>query len=512
VALLALSGCGSKPAAAGEEDKGPSGPVAVEIVKTEKRAMRQLLDLSGSFAPSQGSSAKLSAATAGRVATVLVKEGDHVQKGQLLASIDLRVQAGQRESAAAGSAAAQAQASQSELAYQAAKADQDSTVRSAEIALDQAKLERDSSISQAALAYTGAKADLEKLRAGPRPQEVAQAHEATVQARVARDKARAEYQRNLQLVPDGFVSKRQVEEAKTAAETADSALSAAEASESLVKAGARPEELRAAEARSSAAQEAATSARTIGDRKVALAESTLAQARHGVISLQAKRKDVETALATAKQKAADASSAAGVAALGEIRAPFEGVITRRNLNPGDYADTTNPVLEIAATGKHVDFVAGAIPALANQVHAGMEASIDFEPEAIEGRVLSVSPADPQTGLCSIRIACSSTAVSGTFASAHVILKVYPNAVAAPQEAILDRDGKSIVFKVVDGAAKQTEVKTGPEDGGFVALLSGVAAGDELVKLGSYELTDGQKVTPPKEDDKKGADDKKESGS
>ncbi len=514
--LIALAGCKSPPAPAGDDaEKAAETTISVEVATAAPRPMQQLLDLSGAFAPAQGTAARLTPAVPGRIAKILVREGDRVSAGQLLATIDQRVQTAQQSSAAASLAASEAQSAQSKIAYQSAVADQSNLVRSAEIGLEQAQLERESGIAQAALAYEEAKADLDKLRAGARPQEISQAHEATVQARATRDRAVSEYRRNQELAPDGYVSKRQVEDAKTARDSAESALKAASANESLVKAGARPEEIRAQEAHTAALKEALASAHSIGDKRVATAKLAYQQAQQAILSVQAKLKDVESSAATARQRQADLASASATTALNEIRAPYDGVISRRNLNPGDFADTTSPLLEITALKAHQDFVASALPTQASQARVGMDVLVDFQSSQIHGRVISLSPADAQTGLATVRISCDKPAFSGAYSTAHIVLHDYASVVTVPSKSVLDRDGKTIVYRVVDSVAKQTEVVAGPENDGFTAILSGVKQGDVVVQLGSYELADGSKVkvaTPEKPAPESGAPEKKESGS
>jgi RND family efflux transporter MFP subunit len=455
--------------------------------------MDDVVSLSGSFVPTQGGSARLTPGIAGRLAKVLVREGEHVRAGQLLATIDEKVQTSQQSSASAGSAAANSQANQAELTYKAAAQDQAMAVKAASIALDETKQETDASVTQARLGFEEGEADFAKLMAGPRPQEVEQARAATAQARAGRDRAASEYRRNQALAPDGYVSRRQIEDSKTALDTAESALLAAAAAESLVRAGARPEEIRAGRAHLASLKEALDSARMIGERKVATAEANLQQQKLHTLDVLAKQKDVEIGAAVARQKTADLSSAGATTALAEIRAPFDGTVSRRMLNPGEYADTTTPVLELVGTTGRVDFLASALPAQAALIHAGMSSSVDYDSSVVSGTVQSISAADPQTGLSLVRISCGTAAPTGVFTTAHVIVRNYPSIVAVPDQTIVSRDGKTIAYKVVDGVAKQLEVETGPENSGFTGVLSGIKAGDLLVEVGAFELTDGAKV-------------------
>ncbi len=92
--VLALGGCG-KPAA-----KGPAGPppLAVDVGKATQQDIATYLALDGQIAPLQEST--LNSTQSGTLAAIYVTEGQHVEKGQLLAKLDdstLRAELAQNE-------------------------------------------------------------------------------------------------------------------------------------------------------------------------------------------------------------------------------------------------------------------------------------------------------------------------------------------------------------------------------------------------------------------------------
>ena len=103
VSLVVAAGCGKGSA---KEAEAEPGPIAVKTAKAEAKDIRESFPVDGTFVPAQGDVAKLAPVQAGRLATVLVKEGDTVKAGQLLASIDIGVLSAQQSSAAAGAASA----------------------------------------------------------------------------------------------------------------------------------------------------------------------------------------------------------------------------------------------------------------------------------------------------------------------------------------------------------------------------------------------------------------------
>jgi RND family efflux transporter MFP subunit len=67
------------------------------------------------------------------------------------------------------------------------------------------------------------------------------------------------------------------------------------------------------------------------------------------------------------------------------------------------------------------------------------------------------------------------------------------AVLVPREAVATRDGKSVVFEVLEGKVRQRVVETGVERGGQLVVLQGLAGGETLVARPPESLKDGDRV-------------------
>jgi HlyD family secretion protein len=160
----------------------------------------------------------------GRVAEVLVREGDRVKAGDLLIRLD------------DAEATAKLQAAQAQLAQA------DALV---------AKLEAgatDEQLRQAAAAAEAANQQYLAAQKGARSQEIAAAAAAAEAARAQRDAADDDFARLEKLIGDGAVTQRQFEQARAAKDAADAQWRAAKEKESLVVAGLRSEEVAAAKA------------------------------------------------------------------------------------------------------------------------------------------------------------------------------------------------------------------------------------------------------------------------
>ncbi len=142
------------------------------------------------------------------------------------------------------------------------------------------------------------RSQLAKLKAGSRPEEIRQAAALRDEAQAAVRDARQVYERQRDLVAKHFVSQQQVDTAKYALDGAQQRLNAAEEAYRLAVLGPRKEDVSAAEA-TLAAQEAA-----------------VAGLKHDISE-------------------------------GELRAPDDGIVENRVLEPGDMASPQKAVLTLA---------------------------------------------------------------------------------------------------------------------------------------------------------------------
>lgn len=132
----------------------------------------------------------------------------------------------------------------------------------------------DEALAAAEAAVAVAQADLDKLRRGLRPQEITQTQEALNQAlAVARD-AQSNFDRQSQLLASGAASQKTVDAARAARDQATAGVSAARAAYSQAAEGFRKEDIAAGQARLAASQAARAQAATALADTVLLAPST----------------------------------------------------------------------------------------------------------------------------------------------------------------------------------------------------------------------------------------------
>ncbi|MDB5793710.1 MAG: efflux transporter periplasmic adaptor subunit [Noviherbaspirillum sp.] len=185
----------------------------------------------------------------------------------------------------------------------------------------------------------------------------------------------------------------------------------------------------------------------------------------------------------------------------EIKAPFSGIVGMRTVSVGDYvkdgADLVN--LEDISSVK-VDF---RVPEkFVDRVQRGqeLEVTVDALPDRpFKARVDAIDPQVDSSGRSALlrgRIDNPQGKLKpGMFARVRLTLTERSNALMVPEEAIVPQGDKPTVWKVVDGKAMRTEVRTGLRQQAKVEILDGLKLGDMVVTAGQIRLSgDGAPVT------------------
>jgi HlyD family secretion protein len=110
---------------------------------------------------------------------------------------------------------------------------------------------------------------------------------------------------------------------------------------------------------------------------------------------------------------------------------------------------------------------------------------------VTGRVWAVNPqVDPQTGTGRVTVAVPNPErrlVSGLYANVRLETERLADRLVVPDEAVLVRQGRELVFVIEDGQAQWTYVELGARSGDYVAIADGVQPGDTVAVDGHFAL-------------------------
>jgi HlyD family secretion protein len=395
VAFIGMTGCGSNE----RRQKGSKKPLHVEAVAVEKARLVERLETTGDVIAVNA--VTMHATVEGPISFCPWREGDRVEEvGQKL------------------------------------------------IEIDRPLYRQEVSAAEAALAVAEAK--LADLKAGARPEEIAQAKESVRHFADCTSFTKADLDRTESLVKSGALPPERGEKARVSYVECQTQLEAAKERVAMLEAGPTQTEIAVAQA---AVEEAA-------------AKRDLAQAR------------LDECL---------------------LRAPFAGVITEVLVRPGDLARPQAPLLKMMDPTSLV-VRAGLPESCAADIREGTEAAIRLDAypgKTFSARIERVYPRlewDSRTRIIEVKVVEPVELIPHLFARVSVRGRVADDAVVVPDAAIVTTPrGEKIAYVVKEGKASMRRVTIGLEEGDRVQVTNGVQAGEMVTVAGNLNLKDGAEV-------------------
>ena len=223
----------------------------------------------------------------------------------------------------------------------------------------------------------------------------------------------------------------------------------------------------------------------------------------GGASTQAQLDGAKVQLALAEAQAAQAEAAAGLAQQqldnSRVESPITGTVTRRPVNLGNQVGPAAPLFTVqdVATLK----LESSVDAAAfGRLSKGAEARVTvdaFPDQVFAGKVTLLSPSlDAGSRRAAVELEIDNSSgrlLPNMFAHAEIAVGRLPSALVIPREAVAEAAGGSQVFRIKDGKVQAVHAKLGPADGQKIAVLDGLAEGDDVAVSGVGGLTDGVAV-------------------
>lgn len=247
--------------------------------------------------------------------------------------------------------------------------------------------------------------------------------------------------------------------------------------------------------------DAATQAAEFDQAKanLGLAQANLKRARELFEKKFFSQQALDNAEAALKVQGAALSLAQAKLDKTRIKAPFSGVVGIRNVSVGDYVKEGQDLinLEDISTLK-IDF---RLPeSYLGQLKPGqvVEVSTDALPgQKFQAVLDAINPlVDTGGRAISCRAHFSNADAKlrpGMFVRVRLLFEQRSNVLLVPEQAIVPDTQTPFVFRVIEGKAVRTSVKTGLRRNAQVEIVEGLKAGDEVVTAGQMKLRDGMPV-------------------
>jgi multidrug efflux pump subunit AcrA (membrane-fusion protein) len=251
----------------------------------------------------------------------------------------------------------------------------------------------------------------------------------------------------------------------------------------------------------------------VEDAKVALVQAQTANqnaVRHLQVLQNVSRKE-QIVGAQAQVQAAQArkQSAEAQVAYSQVVSPISGVVADRPLFPGEMASTGAPLMNIVDISS-VIAKANLPVADAADVKVGMDATISFNGEDSPGKVTVVSPAvDPNTTTVQVWVQAQNPGERlkpGTGVHISIKAATLNNVTLVPSAALLNSDEGGQKVMVVDdkSVAHERPVQVGVRQADKAQITKGVKEGEKVVTVGGLGLEDKAhvKIGTGKEEEEK----------
>jgi len=391
------------------ENKGEGQTaVPVEVVKVEKRDVISYVAATGTICPKLES--KVGPRISGRIEKIYADEGDEVKEGEVLIKLE-----------------------QEELI----------------IAKDQA---------EATLRF--AQANLNKVLAGTREEEIQQAEAGLAQAKANLEDAEVNFLRLKKLFETHTVAKKTFDNAETLYKVAQAQYEAAMERLKMAKKGPTKEDI----------------------------EIARAQVRQAEVGLQME-----------KQKIKDSITGA----------PFSGVVVGKFKNEGEYVTSTPATLVLHLVDMSSVKVEVSIPEYemaSISMGQEVEVKVDAYPDRVfKGEIVTVNPwIDPgsRTFKVKIEIPNRDFSLKGGMFARVTIIKGKREALVIPREAVMRQEGVWLYHVIVVGDTNRAErrvIKPVFTPFGYVEVEEGLKEGEKVVVKGQAALEGGEPLEIVKEE-------------
>ena len=179
-----------------------------------------------------------------------------------------------------------------------------------------------------------------------------------------------------------------------------------------------------------------------------------------------------------------------------LRAPDDGVISKRLVQPGQVVSAGSELLRLIRQGR-LEWRPELPEAQLASVAIGAVASLrDGAGQPVSGKVRAISPGvdtGTRTGTVYVDLPEPGALKAGAFVEGRITTSS-SNALMVPAAAVVMRDGYAYVFTANDkGLVQRLRVRTGAADGDQVEVLEGLRSGQKIVATGAGFLGDGDTV-------------------
>ena len=176
-----------------------------------------------------------------------------------------------------------------------------------------------------------------------------------------------------------------------------------------------------------------------------------------------------------------------------IEAPFAGSVADVEIEEGQRVGPGDPLLVLLDDSRmqvEVDVLESDLIYLRPDSRAIVRIPA-MQDEVFHGTVSSINPRiSPETGMGRVKLAFPNRdrrLIDGLFAEVVLERARLPDRMAVPVDAVVVRQNRTLVFRIVEGRAQWTYVSTGIRSSGWIEITEGIQYGDTVAVDGHLAL-------------------------
>lgn len=195
----------------------------------------------------------------------------------------------------------------------------------------------------------------------------------------------------------------------------------------------------------------------------------------------------------------DRSEAGLTYELTPVESTIDGIVKEVFIDLGDYITPQVPLFQIVDM-EEVEVVVNVPEKYIAKIRDGLfsEIALVAYPERqFYGRVQKISPAlDPASRTLEARVLVQNKnylVKPGMYGEVRIVLRKKENAIVIPISAVIERDGRNVVFIEEDGLAKQVEPVFDITEGDRISVTEGIEKEQRVIVTGQHNVSTGDKI-------------------
>lgn len=211
-------------------------------------------------------------------------------------------------------------------------------------------------------------------------------------------------------------------------------------------------------------------------------------AQTGVETAAASKQSVETQLQILRTTLNDTA----------VIAPISGVISSKNISETNMVSAQSAPFTIVDNSV-VTVEVNVSEKIINALSVGQEVDVyikTISEDVVKGRIKTISPSVDSTKTYPVKIEITNNDGSikpGMFAEIHFVESQKENTIVVPRNTVIENETEKYVFVVQDGKAERRVVEVGIDNGESIEIVSGVDIGEEIIIKGQSLVQDGKNV-------------------